>query len=106
MPGLLVTRVWFEIFGLMLIAFLPFLLVNVFVGIKLFTLIFSAAQDIFSASAIDPARLVRLLVQLATAVVPLALLTKVVLLLNLPFAVGAVMYAYEDLFGTRAPASS
>jgi hypothetical protein len=24
-----------------------------------------------------------------------------VLLLNLPFAVGALMYAYESLFGTR-----
>jgi len=26
---------------------------------------------------------------------------KVVLLLNLPFALGALMYAYESLFGTR-----
>jgi hypothetical protein len=26
-----------------------------------------------------------------------------VLLLNLPFALGALMYAYESLFGTRTP---
>jgi hypothetical protein len=35
--------------------------------------------------------------------IPLALLSKFILLLNLPFALGALMYAYESLFGTRTP---
>jgi len=28
-------------------------------------------------------------------------LSRLVLLLNMPFALGAMMYAYEDLFGPR-----
>jgi hypothetical protein len=31
---------------------------------------------------------------------------KCLLLLNLPFAVGALMYAYEDLFGARTAPSA
>jgi len=32
---------------------------------------------------------------------PLVLVVKFIWLLNLPFAVGAMMYAYEDLIGAR-----
>ena len=43
----------------------------------------------------------QILTQIAKASFPLWSLTKLVLLLNLPFALGALMHAYEDLFGTR-----
>jgi hypothetical protein len=45
-----------------------------------------------------------LLTDIAKVSVPLVILNKVVLLFNLPFAVGALMYAYEDLFGARKEA--
>jgi hypothetical protein len=34
------------------------------------------------------------------------LLTQFILLLNMPFAVGALMYAYENLFGPRTTRSA
>jgi hypothetical protein len=42
--------------------------------------------------------------EVARVSLPLVMLTKLVTLLNLPFALGALMFAYEDLFGSR-PAS-
>ena len=54
----------------------------------------------------DFVRLFSLGLQIAKSNLLLILTAKVVGLLNLPFAVGALMYAYEDLFGTRnAPTS-
>jgi hypothetical protein len=40
------------------------------------------------------------------AIFPFVVASKVVLLLNLPFAVGAMMYAYEDLLGARTARTS
>jgi hypothetical protein len=97
----LVTRVWFEAFGLVLLGFLPYLVVNAVVSIKLFMVAFSVAQQVFSSGALNPGALRQMIALLATTILPLALLTKAVLLLNLPFALGALMYAYEDLFGAR-----
>jgi hypothetical protein len=39
--------------------------------------------------------------QTAKITLPLILGVKAVYLINLPFALGALMYAYEDLFGDR-----
>ena len=41
--------------------------------------------------------------QVAKLSIPLTLLFKFVLLINLPFALGALMYAYENIFGARTP---
>jgi hypothetical protein len=97
-----VTRVFFEVFGLMLLAFLPTILVLLFINVKTSLLVFSAMQDVFRAGAPDLSRLLNSVTHVATMPLSLWFLTKVVLLLNLPFALGALMYAYEDLFGSRA----
>jgi hypothetical protein len=64
---------------------------------------FSAVQEIMSSGQPDFARMMRMMMQVARSSLPLVFLIKFVLLLNLPFALGALMYAYESLFGTRTP---
>jgi GYF domain 2 len=96
-----VTRVWFEIFGLMVAAFLPFILIYLFAEIKISSAAFSAIQDAMSSGQPDFARMMRVIMEIAKSSLPLVFLIKFVLLLNLPFALGALMYAYESLFGTR-----
>ena len=54
-----------------------------------------------SAGQPDVGRLMQMISRISKTSLELGLLTRVVLLFNLPFAVGALMYAYEDLFGTR-----
>jgi hypothetical protein len=46
----------------------------------------------------------RMTEQLTRTVVPLTLLVRVVLLLNMPFAFAAIIAAYETLFGSRPAA--
>lgn len=100
-----VNRVWFPVFGLLLLAFLPTILVNLAVDTKIGATSFSAVQQVLQAGSSDPQRmgqnLMQVLLQAAKANLPLLALTKIVLLLNLPWALGALMYAYEDLFGPR-----
>jgi hypothetical protein len=62
-------------------------------------------QDMISSGQPDIPKLIHTIVAAAWIGFPLLLVSKLVLLLNLPFALGALMYAYEDLFGTR-PAST
>ncbi len=96
-----VTRVWFEVLALLVLAFLPAILMYLFVQVRILYTAFPAVQDLLASGQPDFRRLMDLAWQIARVGVPLALLSKVVLLLNLPFAVGALMYAYEDLFGSR-----
>jgi len=100
-----VTRVWFEMFGLILLVFLPVILAFLVVEIKIILTTSSAMREIMASGRPDFARLLTLMMQVARENFLLILLPKVILLLNLPFALGALMYAYENLFGTRsAPA--
>ena len=96
-----VNRVWFEIFGLVVVAFLPFILMYLFAEIKISVGAFSALQEVMSSGQPDFPRMMRVITQIAKSSLPLVFLIKFVLLLNLPFALGALMYAYESLFGTR-----
>ena len=96
-----VTRVWFEMLGLMLVAFLPLILANIFVQIRLVATILPVVQTLMSSSSPDIRHFSEAMMQVAKVSLPLTMLLKFVLLLNLPFALGALMYAYEGLFGTR-----
>jgi hypothetical protein len=96
-----VTRVWFKMFGLVVLAFLPVILTYIFVQIRIAGAAFPAIQELMTSSPPDIKHLVDVMLQVAKASVPLAVLFKFVLLLNLPFGLGALMYAYEGLFGTR-----
>jgi hypothetical protein len=98
-----VTRVWFEMFGLVLLAFLPVILTYIIVQVVVSSAVFPAMQDLMRSGPPDFSHLMDVMTHIAKLSVPLALLSKFILLLNLPFALGALMYAYESLFGTRAP---
>jgi hypothetical protein len=73
-----------------------------FAEIKISVGAFSALQEVMSSGQPDFPRMMRVITQIAKSSLPLVFLIKFVLLLNLPFALGALMYAYESLFGTRS----
>jgi len=98
----IVSRVWFEMFGLVVLAFLPTILMHIFVQGKISMNILPFIQEAMKSSHPDFVHLFSLALQIAKSNLILILSVKVVGLLNLPFAVGALMYAYEDLFGTRS----
>ena len=96
-----VTRVWFQVFGLMVAAFLPFILIYLLAQIKISAAAFSTIQDVMASGQPNFARMMETIMNIAKSSLPLVFLIKFVLLLNLPLALGALMYAYESLFGTR-----
>lgn len=103
-----VTRIWFETFGLTLLAYLPFLvgaaLLYTLGGASSTLATTLAIQDILSSSHPDMGELFKLLWSAVGANLLINFIARIILILNLPFAKGALMYAYEDLFGTgRAP---
>jgi hypothetical protein len=100
-----VTRVWFKIFGLLLLSFLPYLLFYIAVEIILVGRIFPAIQGMINSGQPDYQRMTDTMGEIIKSTFPLVVMLKFILLLNLPFAVGALMYAYENLFGPR-PAST
>jgi hypothetical protein len=96
-----VTRVWFEILGLLLVAFLPVILAIIFTSIKGSLIALPSIWETVRSGQPDPGRIMQLVGQLSKHQFAMAVGIKLVVLLNLPFAVGALMYAYEDLFGAR-----
>ena len=98
-----VTRIWFPMFGLMLLAFTPYILTCVVAQIKITLSMYSAVMGTLGPGQPDIASMVKAMKQVIEGAFPLILMEKVVLLLNLPFAVAALMYAYEDIFGARPP---
>jgi len=102
----IVTRVWFEVFALLLLAFLPTLLMFLFMEVKIGLNTVPMMREILASGRPDVARVMSMAFQVAKSNFWLVLLSKFVLLLNLPFAVGALMYAYENLFGPRTTPSA
>jgi hypothetical protein len=98
----MVTRVWFEVFALLIIPLLPVFLVAGFGWAKTFSTLLPVLQEMIRAGAPDPTRFIAVGTQAAHAWMPFWIATKLLLLLILPFAIGARMFAYEDLFGTRS----
>jgi GYF domain 2 len=96
-----VSRVWFEMLGLMVLAFLPYLVAHLYAQANTFLATYSVMQGVVSKGPPDFAHLMDLLTGVAHKTLPLVMIANFVLLANLPFALGALMYAYEDLFGPR-----
>ena len=96
-----VSRVWFEMLGLMVVAFLPYLVAHLYAQANTFLATYSVMQGAVSKGSPDFGHLLDLLRGVAEKTFPLVMVAKFVLLANLPFALGALMYAYEDLFGSR-----
>jgi uncharacterized protein DUF4339 len=101
-----VARVWFPMFGLMLLAFLPFILVNIFAVIKFSVAVISVIQEFLNSGQPDIKHMIEVARGILKTILPLVLMIKLVLFVNWPFALGALMYAYENLFGTRTASSA
>jgi hypothetical protein len=99
-----VTRAWFQVFALFVLAFLPTLLMFLFIEVKVTMAMFPVMQSLFAAGASpDLSRLMEMLAhapQTAKIAPAFLLSAKLVLLFNLPFGFGALLAAYENLFGT------
>jgi uncharacterized membrane protein len=105
-----VTRVWFEMLGLVLLAFLPYVLAATAVRVKIFLSTFPLLSDVMSGGHPDVMEIFRKVSQISLRAEkearPLELVLKGIWFLNWPFAVGALMYAYENLFGPRKSPSA
>jgi hypothetical protein len=99
----MVTRVWFEVLGLILLAFLPLILAEIGAMIKMSMAIVPGVIDMVNGGKFDPNRISALVMQSGKNALSIWAFLRVVLLLNLPFALGALMYGYESLFGSREP---
>jgi hypothetical protein len=96
-----VTKVWFEIFGLFIVASLPALLVGIGAGLKVAIDIFPELQRIMLSSQPDINAVRAIMLHAAGTSLWLIIVVNVVSLLNFPFVIGALAHAYEDLFSTR-----
>lgn len=94
-------RVWFKTFGLMFIAFAPTILVKGYELLKTEVLMYNAMNGFMAPGQFDFAKMLNAAKDVATAMTTVNALAAIVLLINLPFATGALMYAYEALFSPR-----
>jgi hypothetical protein len=108
-----VTRVWWQVLALFVLAFLPTLALHLLIQVK----VFIATQHIIHQgnllNAPDLTRMLEIVRQSANQAAQAAHITpalqlasQLVFLLNLPFGLGVLLHAYENLFGARsAPAA-
>jgi hypothetical protein len=66
---------------------------------RIFAVAYPGFQQLMTPGQTDVNQWLEFFGTIARTSMPLIMLNKLVLLLNLPFAVGALMFAYEDLFG-------
>jgi len=97
------TRVWFPLFFLLLLVFLPFLVAQTFTGINVAGYVIGTLREV----DFDMQRWLNQLSEHAGALFKLSLLWGLIGqaagLLSQFIAVGALMRAYENLFGERKP---
>lgn len=95
------TRVWFQVFIIRLVIFLPFIIVGAFFTVKATLFAFNLLQQSeFNA----PQAMLAAWNQrgdILKAFLPLAVVSQIVFFICQFFAVGALMRAYENLFGQR-----
>jgi len=95
---LVINRYWFQIFGLLVIAFSPVLLVVCYTWLRAFQISFS----LINSGPFDFSRLYGFM----GTFLSYYLAEQVAMLFTLPFATTSLMHAYETLFGTRPAASA
>jgi len=93
-----VTRVWFPMLGLLIVAYLPFIITNVAGQIHGALVQNTGSQSFTLSEPLDIGHILQMVSENYRADLWFVAV-QLVLLLNLPFALGALMYAYEDLFG-------
>jgi hypothetical protein len=101
-----VTRVWFPVFLLLVLAFLPVILLSFATFVKGSWLGLGMAIDAIRTQSQDVGRIMERAWQINAQTFTLKFFTRLVLLINLPFAMGALLYAYENLFGPRTTRTS
>jgi hypothetical protein len=105
-----VTRVWFKLFVLTVVVFAPFLLFEAYVNIKIWATVYPKWNALVAGGVSDMPKLLSAMTQFmnvlkdlasTTQFIQLQVAAQIILLVNLPIALGALMYAYEALFGPR-----
>jgi uncharacterized membrane protein len=102
----IVTRIWFQIFGLMLVASLPMIITGLLAGTKVAIAIAPIIEKAVRAGQPDPVMLRAAIEQIIATSGWMFIVTNVVFVLNYPFLIGALAHAYEDLFGPRRAPSA
>ena len=95
-----INRYWFQILGLLVIAFLPFILSSIYLVFRIFELMSQIMSTVMKSGQFDFSQLAGL----STGFLPLFIGQQLLMFLSLPFATAALMHAYETLFGTRPAA--
>ena len=100
------TRVWFKVFALTVIVFAPYIIMQGFVNLRVYMLMNAQMATLVpNNGTIDFARMFAAMTTIAKNIGPAiqyyAIAAQAVLLLNLPFALAALMHAYEALFSPR-----
>jgi len=90
-----ITRYWFQLFGILVVAYLPLVLFMGYSLFHMFTVLFPVVIN--GGGRFDFSEMIRL----TKGFLPLWIIQQLIEFLTLPFATAAVVYAYEDLFGTR-----
>ena len=90
-----ITRYWFQILGVLVVAYLPLML---FVGYSLFHVLSVVIPVIVNSGG--PPNFGQI-VKMMSGFFTLSLVQQLIALFTLPFATASLMCAYEDLFGTR-----
>jgi hypothetical protein len=96
------TRYWFQIFGLLIIAFLPCVLVTIYLTFRLIEVVARFMSAVMDSGHFDFGQLA----SLTAGFIPLVVAQQVLMFLSLPFATASLMHAYEDLFGSRPAAAA
>jgi len=98
-----VTRVWFEMFALILVMFLPLVIYQTYSSIYMAKYFI----EMWDKSGHDFQQLAQMfqaqMADFQTMGMKSMLLTQIVLLVNLFFVPGVIVRAYENLFGPRKP---
>jgi hypothetical protein len=110
-----VTRVWFKLFVLAIAVFAPVIIFDAFIHFQLSAVIYPKYSAFLAHGIPDLASAMSFLTDLSKLTeetlrsrrfVELQMTREIILLINLPLAMAALMYAYEALFGPRpAPAA-
>jgi len=101
-----VTRAWFAMLILLVLAFLPFLVAHLLAQAKVFSFTYPIMRETMAATQPDIVHAMELMEKNLAFALPHIVASRFVLLFNLPFALSVLMYAYEDFFGARTTPSA
>jgi len=101
-----VTKVWFEMLGLVLLAFLPMVIVKSYSETRIFTSLYDSLaplmkQILAGHPPLNVDAIIKTAMRANIANITFGFFGRIVLLFNMPFAIAVLMHAYENLFGPR-----